>query len=209
MAKERPREPKGRPRGDQEEAKGGQAETRSGQGRRGQARMPNQAKPSRRNRDLGAQKGTKIERKMMPKSRQSRESDFLKMSVSPRRRAHFEREGLAKPGQRGLEKPGQAKKASQGQWAKSAALSRHGFWRQEGFTRPLRMGLPVDPGWPDLESPGLALAPQSPSRSDPKIHQFFDRFLTSFLTHFGSQNDSKKNPKSVKIAPKTNLPKKN
>ena len=39
----------------------------------------------------------------------------MKMNVSPRRRAHFEREGLAKPGQRGLEKPGQAREGQKGQ----------------------------------------------------------------------------------------------
>ena len=56
----------------------------------------------------------------------------------------------------------------------------------EGFTPSLP--LPVDPGRADLGSRGSPLAPQSPSRSDPKIHQFFDRFLNPFWCHFGSQN---------------------
>ena len=88
-------------------------------------------------------------RERLPKSNQNRESDFLKMSVSPRRRAHFEREGLAKPGQRGLEKPGQAREGQKGQTGgpgRSPCLRPE---RRRGFTRPLRMGLTVDPGRAD------------------------------------------------------------
>ena len=58
---------------------------------------------------------------MFQKSNTRQESDFSKMSVSPRRHAHFEREGLAKAGQRGLQKPGQAR---EGQKAKAASPRR-------------------------------------------------------------------------------------
>ena len=83
----RPREAKRRPRGGQEDQKGGQRAAKRGQG----------------------------EAKGKPKRGQDRESDFLKMSVSPRRRAHFQGEGQAQPGQRGLAKPGQGREGVLGQ----------------------------------------------------------------------------------------------
>ena len=58
---------------------------------------------------------------MMPKFSQSLKSDFLKTELSFENGAHFQREGLAKPGQRGLEKPGQAR---EGQKAKAASPGR-------------------------------------------------------------------------------------
>jgi hypothetical protein len=160
---------KGRPRGDQEEAKGGQGETRRGQGRLGQARGPNQAKPSRGNRVLGAQKGTKIERKMMPKSSQNQENDFLKMSVSPRRRAHFEREGLAKPGQRGLAQTGEAKKASQGQTGEHRFL----HLAAGGVHPPLKDGSPRGPWTVGLRVARLPFGAPEPFQERSKNPLFF------------------------------------
>ena len=49
----------------------------------------------------------------MPKFSQSRKSDFLKTELSFESGAHFEREGLAKPGSKSQAKPGKARKARQ------------------------------------------------------------------------------------------------
>ena len=65
----------------------------------------------------------------------------MKTELSFESGAHFEREGLAKPGQRGLEKPGQAREGQKGQTGEPAGNSRIGFWRPRVFTPPLRMGL--------------------------------------------------------------------
>ena len=104
-AKRRQRDAKGRPRarqGGQGEAKGGQREAKGrlrggqgaakrDQGRPGQARRPNRAKADQGYTFFGTKKGTIFEGETDQKSSQSREGDFLKMSVSPRRRAHFQR----------------------------------------------------------------------------------------------------------------------
>ena len=65
----------------------------------------------------------------------------------------------------------------------------------ERFTSPLPLSvvLSCPPG--DLGGPPLA--PQSPSRSNPKIHQFFKRFLKPFWQHFDSQNESQNGSKST------------
>ena len=123
----RPRRGQGRPKGGQGEAKrgqreakgaqreaqgrprGGQGEARRGQRRPSQARDENKPKPGQGYPNFRSQKASLFGGPRLPKSSQNRESDFLKMSVSPGRRAHFEREGLAKPGQRGLAKPGQGR----------------------------------------------------------------------------------------------------
>ena len=68
-----------------------------------------------------------------------------------------------------------------------------------GGVYPSPLPLPVDPDRWFLGSLGNVLAPQSPSRSDPKIHHFRDRFFKRFLSNFTSQNDSQNQPKSIKI----------
>ena len=65
----------------------------------------------------------------------------------------------------------------------------------ERFTSPLPLSVVSLPRGPDLGGPPLAA--QSPSRSDPKIHYFFDRFLKPFRFHFGSQNGPQNLPKSA------------
>ena len=70
-----------------------------------------------------------------------------------------------------------------------------------GFTPPLP--LPVDPGRSDLGSGGSPLAPQSPSRSDPKIHAFSMHFFNPFWREFCSQNGSQNHSKSIKNHSKT------
>ena len=84
-----------------------------------------------------------------------------------------------------------------------------GKCRFGGGLPALRGELPVDPGRLNLGSRGGVLALQSRSRSDPKIHRFFDRFLISFLTHVGSQNDSQNHPKSIKNRSKNEFDQKN
>ena len=100
-------------------------------------------------------------------------------------------------------KPGKARKARQASLVVGGGLRRFGFWRPEGFTPPLRMGLPVDPGQADLNPSGAPFSAQEPFRSDPKIHYFFNRFLNPFWQHFGSQNGSKNHRKSIKNHSKT------
>ena len=83
-----------------------------------------------------------FQEKMVRKSSQSRESDFLKMSVSPRRRAHFQRLGQARPGQKGLAKPGQAREGLLGPTGGQTRNAARGSGLGRGLTRPLRMGPP-------------------------------------------------------------------
>ena len=64
----------------------------------------------------------------------------MKTELSFESGAHFEREGLAKPGQRGLKKPGQGREGQKGQTGELGGNTPTGFWRPEGFTPPLRMG---------------------------------------------------------------------
>ena len=71
----------------------------------------------------------------------------------------------------------------------------------ERFTSPLPLSVVLSPRGPEL--PGPPLAAQSPSRSDPKIHQFFRRFLNPVWCRFGSQNDFQIHPKSLKNQSKT------
>mgnify|MGYP001336383281 CR=1 FL=1 len=94
------------------EAQERRREAKGGQARPGTKTGPNQARAT------SLSGGPRVET-----SSQNRESDFLKMIVSPKRRAHFQREGQAKPSQKGLAKPGQAREASQGG---EVSL---GFWR--------------------------------------------------------------------------------
>ena len=69
----------------------------------------------------------------------------------------------------------------------------------ERFTSPLPLSVDLSPG--GLDVPGPALAAQSPSRSDQKIHQSFDRFLEPFLSDVGSENDPQNLPKSFQKQP--------
>ena len=96
----------GRPKGGQGEAKGGQSEAK---GRPREAKRRLRGGQGGQKGGQGAAKGGQGEAKGRPKRGQDRESDFLKMSVSPRRRAHFERSDHARPDQKGLAKPSQAR----------------------------------------------------------------------------------------------------
>ena len=51
----------------------------------------------------------------------------MKTELSFENGAHFEREGLAKPGQRGLERPGQAREGQKGQTGEPGALMSFDF----------------------------------------------------------------------------------
>ena len=66
----------------------------------------------------------------------------MKTELSFESGAHFEREGLAKPGQRGLEKPGQAREGQKGQRGEPAALTKSGFRRPRVSNPPLKDGSP-------------------------------------------------------------------
>ena len=68
----------------------------------------------------------------------------------------------------------------------------------------IRGRLPVDPGKADLAVLGRPLAPQSPSKSDPKITHFFDQILKPFWSPFGSQNDPPNHPKTSQNHKKVN-----
>ena len=63
----------------------------------------------------------------------------MKTELSFENGAHFEREGLAKPGQRGLEKPGQAREGQKGQRGEPAALMTSDFRGRRG-SPPLKDG---------------------------------------------------------------------
>ena len=77
----------------------------------------------------------------------------------------------------------------------------------ERFTSPLPVS--VDPSPRTLDLGGPPLAAQSPSRSDPKIHYFFDRFLKPFRFHVCSQNGPQNLPKSSKNHSKNNFGQRN
>ena len=65
----------------------------------------------------------------------------------------------------------------------------------ERRTSPLPLSVVLSPRVPDLRGPPLAA--QSPSRSDPKIHQNFNWIFVSFWWHFGSQHGSQNHLKSA------------
>ena len=92
----------GTPEGGQGDAQERPSDSKGGQARPG-------AKKDARYTFLGAQKISLFGIPRLQKSSQSRESDFLKTELSFENGAHFQREGLAKPGQRGLAKPGRAR----------------------------------------------------------------------------------------------------
>ena len=72
----------------------------------------------------------------------------------------------------------------------------------ERITSPLPLSVVLSPRGPDLGGPPLAA--RSPSRSNPKIHYFFYRFLKPFRFHCGSQNDPQNLPKTSKNLSKNN-----
>ena len=117
---------KGRPRRGQGRPRGGQGEARRGQRTPNQARDENKPKPSQGYPFFWSQKASLFGGPRLPKSSQNRESDFLKMSVSPRRRAHFQREGQAKPGQKGLAKQGKARQGLLGPTGEAQASQHDG-----------------------------------------------------------------------------------
>ena len=81
---------------------------------------------------------------MLPKSSQSRKGDFLKMRVSPRRRAHFQRSGQPK---------GQAREALQARPCQGGLLEPRGgqaksprsVLEEEGFNPSYKDGSPRGP----------------------------------------------------------------
>ena len=145
---------------------------------------------------------------MVPQSSQSQESDFLKIRVSPTRHAHCQRLSRARPGQRGLAKPGQGREGQKGQTGEPGALMLSDFWRQEGFTPPLRMG----PRGPRTDHPELVKATLWRPRAIQGAIQKSINFLIDFLTHFGTMLAPKMGPTTIQnqanISSKTNLTKK-
>ena len=77
----------------------------------------------------------------------------------------------------------------------------------ERFTSPLPLSVVSLPPGPEVGEPPLAA--RSPSRSDPQILYFFDRFLKQVWFHFGSQYGPQNLPKSIKNHSKNNFGLKN
>ena len=151
MPKERPKRRQESPKGGPREAKG---KPKGGQGRRREAK-----EGQGRQREAKIQKDTIFVGDFRPlfggpgpqKASQSQKSDFSKMSVSPKRRAHFQRAGQAKPGQKGLAKPGQAREGLSGPSGEARAVSTSRFWEGGVFTRPSAGGFVL--GWSHFGAP--------------------------------------------------------
>ena len=181
-----------------------------------QARDENKPKPGQGYPVFRSQKASLFGGPRLPKSSQNRESDFLKMSVSPRRRAHFQGEGLAKPGQRGVAKPGQAKEGQSRRMGEAAARPKGGQREAKGRPKEAKArpreakgrpreakGRPRVPigrpkgGQADAkERPGEAKGGQA--RPEPKTGpnqaraiRFFGHKKTPFLEAPGSENPAK------------------